>query len=158
MREVYIIERDGNVIYYKIPKSNNDTEGNEEYYHEYYYKKYIKDNNIKIALNDEILPSFEYGKLLSNIGISSIIVENRKMFIFLPEKISKGQFNWFVDSKNALKSFNISYSSIQNNDLVINDPDIHAGKKTLIKDFYKYIKININNQKEGEINEHRRTI
>lgn len=155
MKEVYIIEKDGNCIYYKIPKVLDGKIFDDEIYnHEYYYRKYIKDKNIK--LENEKLVSFEFAEYLSKLDIASIIVENKKMLIFLPKKISKEQSNWFINAKNAIRYFEVSYGYNDINDFKINEPKVSEGETTKIKDFYKYIKLNI--QKEGEDNEYRKTI
>ena len=147
MKETYIIEQNGNVESYKMPAND---------YHIKYLYKYIQDNNLDIKCDN--LTTFDYGEELSKLGIASIIVENKKMCIFIPEYISKGQFDWFIKSKKAFKHFEISYGYVSNDELVVIDPDIFEGETTKIKDFYKYLKTNIKNRKEDEISEHRRTI
>lgn len=146
MGEVYIIERDGNVKFYKLSEEDN--------YHSSYFKKYIKENNIDI--NEDNLTSYEYGIRLSKIGLLSIIVENRNMLIFVPEIISNDQFNWLINRKKALINFCISYSYIENKESKC--VESKENKKSSVKDFYKYIKSNIQNQKEGELDEHRKAI
>ena len=147
MKEVYIIEKSGNVNSYKMPAND---------YHIKYLYKYIQDNNLDIKCDN--LTTFDYSEELSKLGISSIIIENKKMCIFIPEYISKGQFDWFIKSKKALKYFEISYGYINNDEFIVKDPDIFEGETTKIKDFYKHLKNNIQIQKEGEIGEYRKTV
>ena len=157
MREVYIIERNGNHISYKVKEAPEGIPfDSEPYDHASQYRKYIKDNNIQLE-NDKLL-SFEFGEELSKLGISSIIVENKVMCIFLPEHLSDEQSKWFIDRKNILRHYNISYGYIKDNELITKDPDRDEGEMTLIKDFYKHIKKDIQIQKEGEINELGRAI
>lgn len=148
MKEVYIIEKDGNVNYYKMLNDND--------FHSAYFFKYIQENNLNIKCDN--LTSFGYATELSKLGLASIIVENKNMYIFLPEYISNNQFTWFLKSKKSFRYFQLSYGYIDNKEFVSIDPDITQGETTKIKDFYKYLKKNIQNRKEGEVNEHRRTI
>lgn len=156
MKEIYIIERDGNVVYYKLPKSNLKNFNDEIYIHEYYFRKYMKDKNIKLDNNN--LTSYELAEQLTKIGLSSIIVDHKMMCIFLPQFITKEQFDWYVSKNRALKRFDISYGFLKGNEFVTIDPDYEIGEKTKIKDFYKYIRNNIQMKKEGEIDEYRRLI
>lgn len=147
MKETYIIDQIGIVKSYKMPAND---------YHEKYLYKYIQDNNLDIKCDN--LTTYGYGEELSKLGIASIIVENKKMCIFIPEYISKGQFDWFIRHKKALRFFNISYGYVIKDEMKFEDPDTTKGETSKIKDFYKYLKTNIKNRKEDEISEHRRTI
>jgi len=154
MKEVYIIEKNGNCIFYKIPKAPEDKNFDDDpYNHEYWYRKYIKDNNIE--LDDYNLTSYLFAEELAKKDISSIILENKTMCIFLPKNISKEQLDWYINRKNSLRHYYISYEYYDGDEIKTRDPDIDSGEITLIKEFYKHLKGKI---KEGEINEHRRTI
>lgn len=152
MQEVIIIPQNGISKSYKITCSDLD---NEEYYHSYYLIKYAKEN--KIDIKDEkssglIATSF------AKMGISVLIIENRYMFVYLPEKLTINQANFYVENKKVLRKFNINYAYIEDENLKYTEFDEDTSNSSKLKKMYKHINTNIVKQVEGDENEYGRTI
>lgn len=156
MREVYIITREGNHVSYKIPNIPENAAKEEErdlkYAHQTYLKQYIEENNIDV--NTEGKTSYGIAEELMMVGLSPIIVENREMFIFVPEKMSQEQYNWYKKMFSVLKRFNIYFSYVENDNITMVDVDEDEPSSQNLKRFYKNIEKNIKKQKESEINGH----
>ena len=145
MEEVIIIPNEDKYVSYKVLNGN----------HSDYLKKYIIENGINISDYEDITISGMLASMLSNIGISVIIIESNRMNIYLPEIMTKNQYDWFKGMYGYLNKFNIKFSYIENGEIMYyeNDDD-----ESQIKEFYKYIKKNIKKSKDSEENELRRNI
>ncbi len=145
MEEVIIIQQDGKSITYK--KESND----KEYYHSYYLKQYAKENNINITDSDStgIIASD-----LTKTGLSILIIENRYLLVYLPEVLSKQQLKFYLDKKNVLRRFNIDYSYMEDGKIKYAEYDDEFNNSFRVRQFYNYIKKNIEEQKKGDIDEY----
>lgn len=156
MREVFIITREGNHVSYIIPNIPEDASKEEmkdlKYAHETYFKKYIEENNIDV--NTEGKTSYGIAEELMLVGLSPIIVENREMFVFIPEKMTKEQYNWYKKMIPVLKRFNIHFSYVENDNINSVDIEDDEPSNQNLKRFYKIIDKNIKKQKESEIYGH----
>ena len=148
-RKVYVVLRDGNHKSYDIPiAKSKEEETKDEFLHSYYLKKFAAENNINVDENEKL--SYPLAENLSNEGYCPIIVENRVMCIFLPEKVSEDQYMWFKKIYKLLTRYSISYTHIENGEIIIESPDIEEGETTLLKQFDKYIKKNYKKYKESD--------
>lgn len=159
MREVYILPREEEYVFYRVPQMPENPSKEEKndlkYAHETYLKKYIKDNNIDV---DTEKTSYGLAEELMKIGISSIIVENREMIVFIPKEISQTQYNWYKNMYAALRRFNIHYAYFEGEEIKLEDPDDEEFHKSNINKFYKNIKSNLKKQKESEKNGYKSNI
>ena len=143
--EVIIIPKENKYVSYNVLNGN----------HSDYLKKYIIENAIAIKDYEDITISGMLATMLSNIGISVIIIESKRMYIYLPEEITKNQYDWFKGMYGYLNKYNIKFSYIENGEIIYYETE---DEESQIKEFYKYIKKNIKKNKDSEENEYRRNI
>ena len=156
-REVIIISSDGS---YNVYKSISNDPGDIKYYHSYYLKKYIDDNKINIGDIDinNITSTGPACEMLSKNGYSIIIIEGLFILIYLPEIITKEQSNFYYKNKMLFLGKSFYYSYIEDKKIIYSKFDDNEKNSFKVKTFYNYIKENLENQKRGEENEHRKTI
>ena len=160
MREVYIITKEGEHIFYRIPQIPQDASKEEQndlkYAHETYFRKYIIENNLNIDHTGKT--SYALAEELMKVGLSPIIVENKEMFIFIPKQITKEQYLWYKKMYHALVRYNVHYACFEGEEIINNDPDFEEPNKVTMKRFYKNIEKNLKSQKEVENDEYRPNI
>ena len=146
-REVYIIEKDGNIVANKITAMP----GEKEFLHSYYLVKYMNKNNIP---HDDSTLSYTQGEVLSKNGISTILIDNNLSIVFLPEFITEYQSYTFNKIKKFLSRYKVMYEYIDGDETVSVSLNYLEGETTKINSLYKQIKKN--REKDSEKNGNRK--
>lgn len=142
MKEVIIIPKEGedSKLYYR-EKFDSFTK------HYTKVNKYIKDNNIPIEEKNSI---YLLGVSLALRDFCIIDIDNNEFVVYLPLKLTKKQYDWFIKYKDSIIHMDVNVVSIEyeDNEYMIRHIDKNTSKQNSVNRLYKEIEKKLKKEKE----------
>lgn len=142
-KEIVIIPKEGESISYKSSEED----------HSDLLKKFVIDNNVNIDNVDknDLTITGPFCEFIAKQGYSVMILEGLYTCVYLPEKVSINQYEFYDRIKKVLFFKSFHYGYIEDGELIESNGDEKNSKR--IKTFYKHMKDSL--EREGMEHGHR---